>query len=83
MQNEEERDLFRELGIKPPEHLKHLTEDELREKLRIPTTHNWKQQGARLICHCNIGTHTSGIPTSHILTGTDSQGRPILEKIEM
>lgn len=83
MQNEEERNLFRELGLTPPEHLKHLTEDELREKLKIKTEHHWRQQGNVLICKCDIGTHSSTIPTSHILTGQTDSGEPIFTKINM
>ncbi len=83
MQNEEERDLYRELGLKPPEHLRHLTEDELREKLKIQTEHNWKQRGNSLYCKCDLGFHTSNIPTSHMLTGTTDSGQPILTKIKL
>ena len=83
MQDKQGKDLFRELGLKPPEHLKHLTEDELREALKIHADHHWSQVGDQLICTCQLGRHASKIPTSHILVGTDPAGNPLLEKIQV
>lgn len=82
-QKQSDKDLFEELGLKPPEHLKHLTEDELREAIKIQTTHNWKQIGDRLTCECLLGRHSSKLPTTHILKGTNSSGNPILEKVQV
>lgn len=75
--------LYRELGLTPPESIKHLTEDELRDKLRITPNHQWSQRGNVLTCVCEIGRHTTKIPTSHIIEGTDDRGMPVLKRIEV
>lgn len=80
-QDEVEKDLYKELNLTPPQHLAHLTEEELREAIKIKTSHNWKQVGQMLTCTCDIGKHTSKLPTTHILKGTDDAGNPILEKV--
>lgn len=76
-------ELYQELGLTPPESIKHLTEEELREKLKIEAHHSWKQQGTMLFCNCEIGHHTTNIPPTHILTGTDEQGMPILREVKL
>lgn len=75
--------LYQELGLEPPEHIKHLTEDELREKLKVVSNHKWSQQGTTLRCTCELGTHATQIPPTHILTGTDESGRPVLKRVEV
>ena len=76
-------ELYQELGLTPPESIKHLTEEELREKLKIDAHHSWKQEGNTLNCTCEIGPHTTNIPTTHMLTGTDEQGMPILREVKL
>lgn len=84
MQNEKTvEELYQELGLTPPESIRHLTEDELREKLKINANHQWKQRGNTLYCSCELGGHSTQIPTSMILQGTDSEGLPILQKIAL
>jgi hypothetical protein len=84
MQNEKTvEDLYEQLGLTPPESIRHLTEDELREKLKIESHHQWKQRGNMLYCSCELGSHSTQIPTSMMLQGTDEQGLPILQKIAL
>ena len=75
--------LYEELGLEAPEHIAHLTEDELREKIKTPSNHKWSQQGALLSCVCELGHHTTQIPTSHILQGTDERGLPVLQRVQV
>jgi hypothetical protein len=75
------KELYYELGLTPPESIAHMTEEELREKLTPIHNHRWSQQGTTLSCSCELGTHTTQIPTSHILTGTDNKGMPQLQRI--
>lgn len=75
--------LYEELGLEPPENIKHLTEDELRERIKIPSNHKWRQQGTLLHCTCELGAHSTQIPTSHILMSTDESGMPVLKRVEV
>lgn len=73
--------LYKELGYELPQHAAHGTEDEIRESSKIITVHSWFQEGNRLVCKCDLGTHSSVIPPTHILTGTSEDGLPILQKV--
>lgn len=84
MQNEKTvEELYQELGLTPPESIRHLTEDELREALKTKANHQWKQRGNTLYCQCEVGSHSTQIPTSLMLQGTDEQGMPILKNITL
>lgn len=83
MQEKTVEELYQELGLTPPESIRHLTEDELREKLKIDAHHSWKQQGTNLYCDCEIGHHATQLPTDYILIGTDDSGQPVLRKITL
>lgn len=82
MQNDKTvEELYQELGLTPPESIKHLTEDELREALKVKANHIWKQSGTTLFCDCELGRHTTNIPTDYMLQGTDPDGKPVLKKL--
>lgn len=84
MRNEKTvEELYEELGLTPPESIKHLTEDELRDMLKVKSSHRWSQRGNILHCTCEIGSHSTRIPTNQILQGTDEKGLPILKKIAL
>lgn len=74
-------------GVKRPEHIPFLTEEELERKfaeIKAQTTHgDWKQDGTTITCNRCNPRHSSGIPPTHLLQGTDDRGMPILKKIDI
>lgn len=75
-------------GVNRPVHDPHITEEELRgnfDRIRKETVHgDWRQMGNRLTCNKCVPSHTSGpIPVDYMLQGTDSNGLPILKKMDL
>lgn len=71
-------------GVKPPERISHLTEEEIGQKLAVNLANHkcqWKQQGNELSCDVGEYRHGFRIPTDKILKGTGLKGEPILENI--
>lgn len=84
MKPQEAEDIFAENNVAPPEHIPHGgTIEDIASKRPVVKHGPWKQEGNMIICTCDIGHHASPIPTSHILTGTDDNGHPILTKVEV
>lgn len=72
-------------GLKPPEHIPFMTEEEMERKfaeIRANTKHGgWKQQGNFIWCTKCPNQHGDSIPVEYLLKGTDAAGLPILTKI--
>ena len=82
MQNEWDKALFENNGKAPARHIPHFTDAE-REQFRIKANHVWKQRGNQLYCECELGLHTSFIPTNKLMTGTDENGLPMLTDVKV
>jgi hypothetical protein len=71
-------------GVKPPERIAHMTEEELEEKLRQNFADHkchWYQVGPDIECDASPNyTHGKRIGTNLRLDGTDSKGMPVLVK---
>jgi hypothetical protein len=84
MLNKDDEKLYSENGVAKPTHIPHGgTLEEIAINQKIEVVHNWKQRGNELYCVCDMGHHGSFIPTTHIFTGTDDKGLPMLKKIEL
>jgi len=81
MLHEADKKLYQRLGIQEPEHIGHITEEDLAKKIKIEANHKWRQRGNKLICECELGNHVAFVPTSKILKGTDENGMPMLTEI--
>lgn len=66
-----------------PETITHGTEDDIRDKLVKLKPTVWRQEGNKLIGKTQMGTLVNFIPTDYILQGTDEDGNPILEKLDI
>jgi hypothetical protein len=82
MLNKYEDQFYERHGLEKPLHLPHFTEEE-RERFKVQANHQWKQRGNELYCVCEIGEHTSLIPTNKILQGTDDSGKPIFANVKV
>lgn len=69
-------------GLKPPERVPHLTEQELEETLATNIQDHvcdWVQRGNSIECEASPHyTHGKVIGTKLRLAGTDSKGKPVL-----
>lgn len=83
MLHEADKKLYQRLGLKMPEHIPHLTEDELAKRVKVEAHHNWKQEGNQLKCECEVGVHVAFVPTNKMLKGTDDNGMPILTDLSI
>lgn len=68
-------------GVAPPSHEAHGTQEELASQLGPQQHGQWKQQGNIITCGRCPTPHSAAIPVDYILSGTDSKGLPILDKI--
>ena len=71
-------------GVKPPERISHLTEEEVEERLSTNLAGHqcrWVQRGNRIECDAGDFVHGKVIDTGLILTGTSEGGAPLLQKI--
>lgn len=82
MQPDWDKKLFEKHAIEAPSHIPHYTDEE-REKFKVKAHHSWKQRGNQLYCKCELGIHTSYIPTNKLLQGMDSKGMPIFCDIDV
>lgn len=76
-------DYFRKLDVPLPTVEQHGTEEDVRANLKALKPHTWKLEGNQLIGITETGRFAQHIPTDYILTGTDSAGMPILQKIKL
>jgi hypothetical protein len=78
-------DFFRKLDAPLPVATGHQIADTLQnpisEQMRKSTTRNWRMEGNQLLCDTEHGKVVQTIPTDYICTGTDSDNKPILQKI--
>lgn len=73
---------YEKLGVAPPVHEEHGTEEEIANQLGVKQIHEWRQQGARLYCvACPFEHATEPRFIDSILQGTDSSGLPIMKKL--
>jgi len=76
--------LLEEAGEDAPAVAEHGTEEEVRHKMTRYMPNQWRLEGNLL-----IGTTPEGdvlsqrIPTTHILTGVDDAGSPILRRVSL
>ena len=76
-------DFFRKLSLPEPPSYTHGTEDDIREKLVELKPNSWTLRGNQLEGMTDMGKLVQFIHTNYILRGTDEQGLPILEKIDI
>ena len=63
-------------NVAPPQHTEH-------EGVKINFSRQWRQEGNYIIRDGEEAKLGVKIPVNKILTGTDEQGRPILQDIRM
>lgn len=68
-------------GVEPPEHIAHLSGEEIAELLKDVKHGKWTQQGNMIRCGNCPMPHASPIPVDYLLMGTDDNGNPILQKL--
>lgn len=82
--NPEEDKFYEVRGVKPPERIPHITEEEIAarfESNRQARSCEWRQQGADVYC-INCGNrHGTMVGPNYRLMGTNASGLPILQKI--
>lgn len=77
-------DAFRKLGVEPPQAQAHGTEEYIESRMTPLKVKKWELNGNTLIGTTEEGVRMAQqIPTDYILKGTDDQGQPILQKIEL
>lgn len=76
-------DFLRKLEIEPAKFNVHGTDDDIREHLKPLKTRNWRLEGNQLSCDTDMGPLTQTIPMGYICKGTDTNGQPILQKIQV
>lgn len=76
-------DFARKLDVPLPTVEVHGTEDDIRNKLNSFKPHTWHLEGNLLIGYSEMGKIAQTIPTDYICHGKDSNGMPILKKIEL
>lgn len=82
MNDQQTVDWFIRKGLTPPSHVPHLTEEEIRAKMKRLSATQWRQEGNKLIAKTEMGELVNFIPTNLLLKGVDAEGLPILEKIQ-
>lgn len=82
MWSEDQLKWYDYLGKARPVHTPHgVNGDDLHKHMRRLTPYKWRLEGNKLIGETEMGPLIQNIPTTHILTGTDSEGLPIFEKV--
>ena len=81
-ENSDEIDYVK-LGVPPPSHDEHGTEEDISQQLGKKNLHEWRQKGAVLYCiSCPWEHATEPRFINHILQGTDKNGMPIMRLIK-
>ena len=83
MHNEQELKQYDRWGVRRPEHIPHGTAEDIRANLKRLETTNWRLEGNKLIADTDQGPLVQFIPTNYVCRGTDEQGLPILDKLEL
>ncbi len=71
------------MGLEAPTHSAHLTDEQIQEHSKRLLPRSWKLEGNKLKGQTDMGELVLFIPTDYILKGTDSEGLPILEKVDI
>ncbi len=82
--NPEEDKFFEIRGVKPPERIPHLTDDERDNLLKHAYENHhcqWRQRGNIIFCDADNFEHGKKISSNMRLTGQSAQGLPILQPI--
>lgn len=72
---------FDKHGVERPENIPHLKEDDIDKSMKRLLPNTWKLEGNKLIGMTDVGPLVQYIDTSYILTGTDSEGLPVFQKV--
>lgn len=72
---------YEKLGVTPPEHLEHGTDEDIRKNMQKLLPTKWRQEGNLLIGETEMGEVVNHLPTDMILVGTDDRNLPILKKV--
>ena len=79
-----ETDTYRKLGVEPPQAQAHGTEEYIESRMTPMKVIKWELNGNNLTGYTAEGVKmVQQIPTNLILTGTDDNNQPILQKIEL
>lgn len=73
-------------GVRPPERIPHMTEEEreqLMEKARTNHHCQWQQRGPEIFCNSGENRHGKRIGTHQRLTGQTVAGLPILKPFDI
>jgi hypothetical protein len=80
-----DEDKFYEVrGVRPPERVPHLTDEELEARFeanRAKRHCQWHQQGPEVYCTTCTLQHGTFVGTNQLLVGTDARGCPILKAV--
>lgn len=74
---------FLENDLTPPQVSSHGTDEDIRANLKPLKTWGWKLEGNMLTCMTDHGPLSQTIPPNYICLGDDTNGKPILKKIEV
>ena len=83
MYSEQELAQFNKMGVTPPTHTPHLTDEQIAEHSKKLLPRQWKLEGNQLKGQTDMGELVLHISTDYILKGTDEDGMPILEKVDI
>lgn len=71
------------LKTEPPSFTTHLTEEEIMANMKQLKPKSWTLRGNQLEGMTEQGKLVQTIPTSHVLVGTDSEGLPIFQRVNL
>jgi hypothetical protein len=70
-------------NVARPHHQDHMNVEDISKHLKKLKTHSWKLEGNLLTAQTDMGKLSQTIPPNYILTGEDSDGMPILKRIDL
>lgn len=82
--NPDEDRFYEVRGVKPPERIPHLTEEEIERKLEANRSARrcvYRQKGPDVYCITCPYRHGNRVRPDMLLHGTDAQGLPILKRL--
>lgn len=82
--NPDEDKFFINRGVKPPERIPHLTQEDIEarfESNRQARNCQWVQKGPDVYCTTCTNRHGTLVGINYRLTGTTASGLPMLKKI--
>jgi hypothetical protein len=72
---------YEALGVEPPKHEDHGTDQDIRNNMQRATPIRWFQRGNELVAETELGELVNFIPTDMQLTGVDENNQPILTRL--